>query len=164
MTIKRELETGRLRLRPCCLEDDKLMHGLWTHGPVRYFLFDDRVISLDDARSYIEASLLSFQQYGYGLSLVFERDLDRLVGFAGFLHSAEESPNLIYGIDPDFWGLGYATEAAEGVLRYGIESLGLAKVTADVDEPNVASVRVLEKLGMRRVGRAIVKGRPRVIF
>jgi RimJ/RimL family protein N-acetyltransferase len=44
-------------------------------------------------------------------------------------------------------------EAARIVLSYALEKLRIPKVRADVDEPNIASVRVLEKLGMRRTGR-----------
>jgi RimJ/RimL family protein N-acetyltransferase len=87
-----------------------------------------------------------------------------LVGFAGFLRSEEETPNLIYGVHPDICGRGYATEAAGAVLSYAFEELALARVKADVDEPNAASVRVLEKLGMRRTRRAVVKGRPLLYF
>lgn len=147
------------------MEDVPLVHALWTNEHVRYFLFDGRVISLDEARLFVEGSLTNFAQYGYGLWLVFPaRDSYRLVGFAGFMRLEGETPGLIYGVHPDFCGCGYATEAARAVLRYAFEELSLSQVKADVDEPNVASVRVLEKLGMRRTGRAVVEGRPLLYF
>lgn len=162
--MRHELETSRLRLRPCRIEDIERTRALWTDGRVRRFLFDDRVISPDEARSFVEASLANFERHGYGLWLAFARGADHLVGFVGFLRSEDETPNLIYGIHPDFWGEGYATEAAGTVLRYALESLALSKVKADVDEANVESVRVLEKLGMKLVNRAMVKGRPLLYF
>ncbi|HLL69907.1 MAG TPA: GNAT family N-acetyltransferase [Pyrinomonadaceae bacterium] len=162
--MRLELETSRLRLRPCRLEDLELVQALWTNERVRRFLFDGRVISPDEARSFVEASLANFEQYGYGLWLVFARGAKQFVGFAGFLRSEEGMPNLIYGIHPDFWSEGYATEAAGAVLSYAFESLGLSQVKADVDEPNVESVRVLEKLGMKRVNRAVVNGRTLLYF
>jgi [ribosomal protein S5]-alanine N-acetyltransferase len=158
------LETTRLQLRPCHLDDIRLVHMLWTHDLVRSFLFDNRVISSDEARSFVEDSLANFEQHGYGLWLVFILDTDRLVGFVGFLPSEEGTPSLIYGVHPDRWGNGYATEAASAVLSYALEKLALPKVRADVDEPNIASVRVLEKLGMRRTGRAVVNGHPLLYF
>lgn len=162
--MNRALETSRLQLRPGRIEDVELTHTLWSNARVRRFLFDERVISQDEARSFIEDSLANFERYGYGLWLVFTRAADRLVGFAGLLRSEEEAPNLIYGVHPDFWGEGYATEAAGAVLSYALEKLALPQVKADVDEPNMASVRVLEKLGMKRVKRAVVKGRPLLYF
>ena len=162
--MRHELETSRLRLQPCRIEDIERAHALWTEDHVRHFLFDDRVISHAEAQSFIEASLVNFEQYGYGLWLIHERETNDLVGFTGLLRSEEEAPNLIYGIHPDFVGEGYATEAAGRVLRYALESLALFRVKADVDEPNVESVRVLEKLNMKRVNRAVVGGRPLLYF
>ena len=138
--------------------------ALWANDRVRYFLFDNRAISFDEARSRIEDSLASFEQYGYGIWLVFERSIERLVGFAGLLGSEEGTPSLVYGVHPDCWGNGYAMEATRIVLSYALEKLRIPKVRADVDEPNIASVRVLEKLGMRRTGREIVKGHPLLYF
>jgi RimJ/RimL family protein N-acetyltransferase len=132
---------------------------------MRRFLFDERVLTRDEASAFVGASLANFEEYGYGLWLVFfARESDYLVGFAGLLRSEVGVPNLIYGIHPDFWGAGYATEAAAAVLSYAFESLAIPQVNADVDEPNVESVRVLEKLGMKRVKRAVVKGRPLLYF
>lgn len=162
--MKRALETTRLQLRPCRLEDVELIHALWADEGVRRFLFDEHVISPDEARSFVSESLANFERYGYGLWLVLARDAVGLIGFAGLLRSEGDTPNLIYGIHTDFWGEGYATEAARAVLSYAFEKLDLPKVKADVDEPNVASVRVLEKLGMKRVKRAVVKERLLLYF
>lgn len=162
--MKRELVTIRLRLIPCRLEDIELAYGLWTNDHVRRFLFDDRIISMDEARLFVEASLANFERRGYGLWLVFAREGGPFVGFAGLSGSEGEAPNLIYGVHPDFCGKGYATEAAGAVLSYALECLAAPLVRADVDEPNVMSVRVLEKLGMRRTRRAIVSGRPLVYY
>ena len=159
-----KLTTPRLDLRTIQLEDLELAHDLWTNAEVRRFLFDDRVISVDEARALIEASLKNFEERGYGLWLAFSRDTGTLVGFAGFISSSDESPNLVYGVHPDFCGSGFATEAATAVLDYAFETLALSSVKADVDEPNAASVRILEKLGMTRVRRAIVSGRPLLYY
>jgi [ribosomal protein S5]-alanine N-acetyltransferase len=159
-----ELETTRLRLRPFRAADVGLVHALWTDADVRRFLFDDRRLSPEDTRSRIEASLANFEQHGYGLWLAFARDGGALVGFAGLLRAEEAPPNLIYGIAPDFWGRGYATEAARAVLDYALTLPGLAKVAADVDEPNTASVRVLEKLGMRRTHGGAEEGSRLIYF
>lgn len=162
--MRHELETSRLRLRPCRVEDSGRAHGLWTVEGVRRFLFDGRAISTDEARSFVEASVEGFERDGYGLWLAFARDGERLVGFAGLLRSDDEAPNLVYGVHPDFWGEGYATEAARAVLSYALKRLALPKVKADVDESNVESVRVLEKLGMKIVKRAVPEGRPLLYF
>jgi RimJ/RimL family protein N-acetyltransferase len=162
--MKHELKTKHLRLEPCQLADVLLVHELWTHPHIRHFLFDGQEISLNETRSYIETSLANFEQYNYGLWLVFTSDNNQFVGFAGLLHSEGETPNLIYGVHPNFCGRGHATEAASAVLSYAFGTLALPLVKADVDEPNAASVRVLEKLGMKQINRAIVKEKPLLYF
>ncbi len=162
--MKYSIETPRLLLRPCRMDDLSPVHALWTNDRVKYFLFDNRAVSLDDARSFIEQSLTNFEHHGYGLWLVFMRGDENLVGFAGFLGTGEETPNLIYGIDSDFWGNGYATEAAGAAIGYALNKLGHSKVKADVDEPNTASVKVLEKLGLRQTGRAGSESHPLLLY
>ena len=158
------LTTPRLELRPVQIGNVELVHELWTNSGVRHFLFDDRVIPLDEARSLVEQSVRSFEERGYGIWLVFSRETENLIGFAGLLQSSDESPNLIYGVHPEFCGNGFATEAAKAVLDHAFDTLALDSVKADVDEPNVISVRILEKLGMRQIRRAIVAGRPLLYY
>ena len=59
---------------------------------------------------------------------------------------------LGYGVAREHWGRGIASEAAQAVTDYAFTELGVEKVAARVDPRNVASVRVLEKLGMQREG------------
>jgi RimJ/RimL family protein N-acetyltransferase len=167
MTDSLVLETERLVLRPAAIDDLPAVEELWTDPDVRRFLFDDRIVSREEARGFLERSEASFRSDGYGIWLVHERGQEGLAGFSGLLWSTqgtEAAPNLIFGIRPALWNRGYAREAAARVLRYGFEVVELPRVFADVDEPNAASVRVLEKLGMSRTRRAIVNGRPLIYY
>ena len=158
------IHSDRLRLRPCRGDDLDALHELWTEAGVRRFLFDDRSIYREEVQSFVEASAASFADHGYGLWLFSEHRSNFVAGFAGLFHSSEESPSLLFGTRPQLWGRGYASEAAGAVLRHAFEMLRLEGVVADVDEPNTASIRVLEKLGMTRTRRAIVNGRPLLYY
>jgi [ribosomal protein S5]-alanine N-acetyltransferase len=61
------------------------------------------------------------------------------------------------------WGKGYATEAGAAMLRYGFDEVGFHRITATCDPDNVASARVLEKIGMRYEGQLrqhlLIRGR-----
>src|SRR4029078_13080508 len=57
-----------------------------------------------------------------------------------------------WGMDPAHWGKGYTTEAADAVTRWGFEHRSLGKIGARCDAENIASWRVMEKLGMKREG------------
>lgn len=154
------LTTASLELRPFSIEDLDSLHELWTDPAVKRFLFDDRTISREEALSHLYRSERCFHEKGYGLWLFSPRGEKSVAGFSGFFPSFEDVPSLIFGTRPDHWGRGYASEAVAAVLAHAFGTLGLSRVVADVDEPNAASIRVLEKLGMSRTGRRLVGGRP----
>jgi [ribosomal protein S5]-alanine N-acetyltransferase len=76
----------------------------------------------------------------------------RLIGNCGVRvnDTRQREGHIGYELDPDYWGRGYATEAARAVLAYAFEQLKLHRTLAECTADNVASARVLEKLGMRR--------------
>jgi len=65
---------------------------------------------------------------------------------------------LFFGLSEQYWGQGIATEAAQAMLTYGFEIIGLPKIAAVVHPENVASQRVIEKLGMAYTGQ--IRGLP----
>lgn len=156
--------TAALDLRPSSPGDVDVLHSIWTDPRVRRFLFDDREISREEARGFLDRSEECFGEKGYGLWLFFEKGTAAVAGFVGLLLSPAGEPSLIFGTRPDLWGRGYASGAASAVLAHAFDSLRLPRVLADVDEPNRASIRVLEKLGMRRTRRAIVNERPLLYY
>ncbi|MDH3734740.1 MAG: GNAT family N-acetyltransferase, partial [Gemmatimonadota bacterium] len=97
----------------------------------------------------IDSSRASFAGEGWGLWAVRLSDSDVVAGFAGFRHFFDPPEvQLLYGLAPDFWGRGLATEAARAVVDYAFEQLDFEVVVAATDVPNVSSVRVMERLGM----------------
>jgi ribosomal-protein-alanine N-acetyltransferase len=86
---------------------------------------------------------------GHGLWAVLPRDEDELIGFSGFwrFHDPPQL-ELVYGISSAHWSKGFASEAAQAVMSYGFEQLSFERIEASTDAPNVASVKVMEKLGM----------------
>jgi RimJ/RimL family protein N-acetyltransferase len=152
-----ELRTPRLRLTPCALEDVEFLHRLWTDAAVRRFLWDDRVIARDEAAAVVEAGIESFGQHGFGMWVVHA---EAPIGFCGLRHFGEppENVEILYGLLPAYWGRGLATEAARAVMRAGFDR-GLPRIFAGADPPNVASIQVMERLGMRFDAIRVIDGR-----
>lgn len=100
----------------------------------------------------------------YALAIILKAE-DRLVGGCG-LHVVNLDNRegwLGYCLNRYFWRQGYATETAKALLRFGFQQLGLHRIYATTDPANMASVHVLEKIGMQREGylreHKLVKGR-----
>lgn len=158
--------TERLRLVPYAPSHLEILHALWTHPAVRRYLFDDEIVSRRWVRDEIEAVVRSFHTSGIGQWLLFERGrADEAVGFAGLRpFRGSEVPQLLYGLAPHARGRGLATEAAAAVVSYAFERLGFAHVVASTDEPNRASVAVMQRLGMTPVEPLPVDGRATLFF
>lgn len=90
---------------------------------------------------------------------IVPKDLEQVVGLVGFIRWDREAAvaEIGFGIVQAMWGRGYMTETCRAVVEYGFEDMGLSRVEARCQVSNPASARVLEKIGMRRVG--LVRGR-----
>jgi RimJ/RimL family protein N-acetyltransferase len=156
----RELRTERLFLRPGRRDELAAVHALWIDAAVRRFLFDDRSLSLEETASFLEQSERAFAERGAGIWLASTVEDGPPIGFAGLLFSETGPPNLVVGLRPTHWGNGLAAEAARAVLRHSFETLALPEIVADVDEPNLRSIALLERIGMSLEGRVEREGRP----
>jgi ribosomal-protein-alanine N-acetyltransferase len=154
-----EITTASLHLRPLAEADVDELHALWSSPEVRKYLWDDEVIARQRTASLVGESLRLFAAHGYGLWGARLHDREELVGFGGYWYF-HTSPKLalLYGIAPEHWNRGLATEIAQALIRYGFEELEFSEVWASTDAPNAASARVLEKVGLRFERQAVVEG------
>jgi RimJ/RimL family protein N-acetyltransferase len=120
----------------------------WNDPDVRRFLFDGITVTADRISQTIADSMHGFATAGYGVWLI-DRTHDRdAVGTVGLRPLDDLGLEVFYSITPAFWGNGYATEAASGIVDLALNRLGLQAVYAEVDEANVASAAVIKALGM----------------
>ena len=149
------LNTERLVLREFAPGDWEALHAIESRPEVaRYQSFEPR--TADESRAYVLGTIQSAAEdprMTYDLAVILAAE-DRLIGRCG-LGIGEDEPweaVLWYTLHTNEWGRGYTTEAARAMVDFGFLSLGLHRIWADCDPANVASWRVLEKLGMRREG------------
>ncbi len=105
-------------------------------------------------------TLADYQKYGYGRWACVLKANGEVIGFAGLKYLPElQEVDIGYRLLPAYWGRGLATEACRAILDYGRTRLGLERIIGLVDPANVASVRVLEKLGLTPVGQIQLLGK-----
>jgi ribosomal-protein-alanine N-acetyltransferase len=115
------------------------------------FIGDRGVRTPANARTYILEKLApSYAKFGYGLYLV-ELKGDRVpVGICGFVRrDALEHPDIGFAFLREHWSRGFAFEAARAVLDHGFGALGFRTVLGVTTPANQASIRLLERLGLR---------------
>lgn len=147
--MARTLETARLTLRPIRRHEGDELLRIFRDPEVRRYLLDDEVVGVEWMEQEMDRSEDLFDRLGCGIWSIRRRGSEAIVGFAGFRHFFEPPGlQLLYGLLPEHWGRGLATEAAAAVVRHAFERLGFERVIAAADAPNEASVRVMERLGM----------------
>jgi RimJ/RimL family protein N-acetyltransferase len=156
MAGKTILETERLVLREFDEGDVEAFYVLGSDPAIICYTGDPGggLKSLDHAREILRSHpLADYRAHGFGRWACVLKASDEVIGFAGlkFLDDLHEV-DLGYRLLPSHWGLGLATEAAQAILDFGFDRLGLKQIVGLADPANVASVRVLEKVGMKPVG------------
>ena len=151
MTIR--LQTSRLALRPVAPDDLPSLHAHWSDPEVRRYLWDGRTPTLDEVRQIISISRELFGAQEAGLWVVERSPSAALIGCAGFwdFHEPPER-EIVLSLGPDSWGLGLALECATALLDYAFDELGWSWVQGSTDPPNERSLKLIERLGLRRTG------------
>lgn len=135
-----KLETERLTIVPV---DHQLVEKL---TPEDYEIHDF-------IKSYLEKLEEDDSLLGWGVWFVIEKETGRIVGDIGFKGKpVDHTVEIGYGIIPSAQGKGYATESVNGIVKWALSTNLASHVVAECLEDNIASVKVLEKLGFDKTG------------
>lgn len=160
-----QLLTDRLRLRPYRSDDVTAMFAVFGDPEVMRYSMSGADPSVESTQARIQKLMDHQVSFGFSLWVVEDPSTGAIIGDCG-LKQLEEGPEIEVGyrFAKSHWGRGYASEAAAASVRYGFGTLGLARIVAVVEPPNVASRKVLEKIGLKYQCLAHYYGRPMNYF
>lgn len=142
------LDTKRCRVREVTPEDVDRLYEIYKEPQITEFmenLYQRREDEIAYTKEYIRCH---YGFYDFGMWVVEDRESGVIIGRAGFdMRQGYEIPELGFMICASHQKKGYATEICTALLSYGKEQLGFEEVGAFTDPGNVASVRLLCKLG-----------------
>ena len=143
------LYTKRLVIRPLIIEDANFILRLLNEPSWIEFIGDKHIHSIDDAKHYLKDSTFPmYDNYGLGLCLVKLKSSDASIGLCGLIkRNTLKDIDLGYAFLPEYWGNGYALEAAQAVLDDGKNSHQLKRIVAITLENNTRCINLLLKLG-----------------
>jgi RimJ/RimL family protein N-acetyltransferase len=101
-----------------------------------------------DAIGFVEIFAQRADERPYAITLS-----DRLIGVIGFTFIEDKPPELGYWLGEPFWGQGYMTEAARGLIEAAHKTHHFERIVARALADNAGSLHVLEKSGFKRVGK-----------
>jgi ribosomal-protein-alanine N-acetyltransferase len=158
------IETERLVIRPFTMDDLHDLHAIVSQGEVMEYLPDDPM-TLTETERTLSWIIDSYDRnrprkiIKYTVAVIF-KESGELIGWCGLgpLDFDPSQIELYYGLRKQPWGGGVATEAARALAEYGFHTVSLDRIVGVVPPANVASKRVLEKIGM--IYRMRVAGLP----
>ncbi|MFT6725966.1 MAG: RimJ/RimL family protein N-acetyltransferase [Flavobacteriales bacterium] len=136
---------------------DSDLADLWSiNSDAEVMEFFPGITTSDDTWNFIQRMQLEYAKNGfcyYAVELLDTRDLIGFIGIARQDYEADFTPCVDIGwrLGRSFWGHGYASEAALACVSYAFDTLGILELVSVAPSINLASVRVMEKIGMSKV-------------
>lgn len=158
------LETERLIMRPIEFSDDEVLFALDSNPNVHLYLGNNPVTTIEQVREYIKSIKNQYEQNGIGRFIVELKDTKEAIGWAGLKFITEEDNGHInfydigYRLREEFWGKGYAQEAAVKWLDHALNTMKLPAVYASAHVDNIGSNIILKKIGMQQNGQFLWNG------
>lgn len=157
-------ETPRLFLREFILDDSSHFYQMNADKEVVRFTGDAPFPSQGEALRFLEG-YRDYERFGIGRWAVIRKTDDKFLGWCGLKYHPDESiTDVGYRFYREYWGEGYATEAARAALNFGFQNLKLFSIHAHAHVDNSASIRVLEKLGLRYQKEVHIDGMPASVY
>lgn len=145
-----QIVTRRLVIRPYAENDEQAMMALLTNDIIkRNYMIPDLATRQQQIEMF--QKLLAWSRGNIHLELGIYLE-DRLIGFLNDVAVGAESIELGYVIHPQYHGMGYATEALKAVIEY-LLGHGYGEIIAGAFDNNLASIRVMQKCGMKQTER-----------
>ena len=145
------LETNRLLLRRLEKSDLDALFALYSDEETRQY-FPEKTLNVEETSQELEWFLSGHPQHPeLGLWATTLKETEQFIGRCGLLPwsiNGQSEIEIAFLLDKTFWGQGFATEAARGIVNYGFEHLGLSRLICLIDPQNTASIRVAERIGM----------------
>lgn len=141
------LETRRLFLRKFDERDVDAVYKMRSDAETMRYIREPQ--NWNESVSWLKLISSRWEDEGLGFCAVIEKSSKDLIGWCGLWRLVETGEMEIgYAIAKEFWGQGYAVEAAHAFIHYGFNELIAGRIVAVARPENTASRRVMEKLGM----------------
>ena len=139
--------TSRLYLRETTAQDAAVMFALNSDPEVLRYTGDEPFESIEEVANFL-SNYQDFKKNNMGRWAVVRKDDEAILGWCGLKLHTNGLVDLGFRLFKKYWNQGYATEASLGCLAYGFETLLLTEIVGRVVPANMASARVLKKIGM----------------
>ena len=158
------IETDRLLLREFILDDAEKFYQLNLNPNVIKYTGNTAFKSIEEAKSFLE-KYNDYKANGYGRWAVINKNDNEFLGWCGLKYGElENETDIGFRFFEEDWNKGYATESAAACLKYGFDVLKLNRIIGRAMKENVASIKVLEKIGLVYETDCIFENKKAVVY
>jgi RimJ/RimL family protein N-acetyltransferase len=141
-------ETERLIIRKFTPADAPALIELRSDPEVNKYLGGTRLQNAEAIEKRLAAYIESYTTHGFGACAMIWKETGEMCGWSGLMPLEDGATEVGYGMAKKFWRMGIGLECARAWLEYGFTKAGLERIVALAYPENVASWRIMEKLGM----------------
>jgi [ribosomal protein S5]-alanine N-acetyltransferase len=142
------ISTPRLILRQLTPADAESFYLLNADPEVIRYTGDDAFADIEAAKQFLKG-YDHYEKYGFGRWAVIRKEDGKFLGWCGLKYTPETGEyDIGFRFFREYWNKGYATEAAQACLDYGLNDLKIKTIVGRAMKANLASIKVLEKIGM----------------
>lgn len=159
-------ETKNLYVRPIGDDDLIALRAIWADHDVMFFSVSG-VKTDNQIKEMILSSRNEYLNTGLGRWAVVHKRFNQLIGECGIAAQeidGHQEYEIGYRFNKSYWGKGYATEAASACKALGFNQFGMQRLISIIDPKNLASIRVAEKIGMKREKETVFHDIPVLIY
>ena len=142
------LETERLIIREFNKNDVKAAFEYLSDKMVMEYI--EPVMTYKKVVSFINKAGIKNKR----IFAIVLRDVEKVIGHLIFhKYTSEDIYEIGWIINKDYWNKGYAVEISKKIIEYGFENLEINKIIGETEEENIKSIKIFEKIGMKKVGK-----------
>lgn len=143
------IETDRTIMRNLSIEDSINFYDLNLDEDVLKYTGDKPFNNIEEAKGFLK-NYDQYEKFGVGRLAVIDKETNKFIGWCGLKYSEDKDEfDIGFRFYKKYWNKGLATETALKNIEYGFNKLGLEKIVGRAIKKNIASVKVLEKIGLK---------------
>jgi ribosomal-protein-alanine N-acetyltransferase len=150
-------ESDRFLMRRIELTDLHDFFALDSDPDVHRYLGNEPIVKIEQSEKMIQDVLKQYEDFGIGRSAIIDKNSAEFLGWGGIKYETLPINNqkgyydIGYRLKKEYWGNGIATEVSIASLKYGFEELHLKTIFGAAAIDNIASNKILQKIGLRFV-------------
>lgn len=142
----------QFRMRAFTSEDAIPLHKILNDAEVTRYMPFDLPLTFKSVQKFVDHHVQLWKKFGYGWWTLETLPEKEFIGWCGLEYLPETDETEVgYLLRKESWGKGIATMAAKKSLEYAFSTTKLDRIVGLVHPENIGSIRVLEKIGMRRL-------------